>query len=114
MNILESLKELLEVDLDEQIFDNQLILYINLGIGFLANNNIPVTSITDSSVANDWTGLSDDDTNVVISYLQLHVLQRFDRTLMTKNANTTQMWIEKEKDSLLYHLKCKFDVGEGS
>jgi hypothetical protein len=36
--VLEDLKQLLEVDLDEEIYDNQLLLYANGGLKYLMNN----------------------------------------------------------------------------
>lgn len=35
MAILDDLKELLEIDLEEQIYDKQLLLYANGGIAYL-------------------------------------------------------------------------------
>ena len=43
MTILNQIKEMVEVDVEEEIFDTQLLSYINSGISYLTRNNIPIT-----------------------------------------------------------------------
>ncbi|EAD6937654.1 hypothetical protein AAV12_04140 [Listeria monocytogenes] len=120
MTILQEIKTLLEIDdispenIEENIFDKQLISYINSGIRYLMNNSVPVALIDDSSDSSDWVNAT-DHYEIIRDYLHLHVLQRFDRTLVIGGANntsnTTMNWIESEKTNLLYQLKCFFDLG---
>ena len=123
MSVLDDLKNLLEVDVEETIFDAQLLLYANSGIAYLRNNGIPVERIgTTSDVfafqkeltenkTSDviWHNLRDDDYEIVLAWLHLYCLQRFDRTLMTSAYKTTQNWIDSEMTNLIYQLKVRYD-----
>ncbi|MBC1353882.1 hypothetical protein HB837_15860 [Listeria innocua] len=121
MTILQEIKTLLEIDdissdgVSENIFDEQLIKYINSGIRYLINNSVPITPINDSSDSGEWEKVA-DHYEIIRDYLHLHVLQRFDRTLViggvNNTSNTTMNWIESEKTDLLYQLKCFFDLGD--
>ena len=108
MSVLDDLKNLLEVDVEETIFDAQLLLYANSGIAYLRNNGIPVERIgtTDDAA---WNELRDDDYEIVLAWLHLYCLQRFDRTLMTSAYKTTQNWIDSEMTNLIYQLKVRYD-----
>ena len=108
MSVLDDLKNLLEVDIEETIFDAQLLLYANSGIAYLKNNGIPVERIgtTDDAA---WNELRDDDYEIVLAWLHLYCLQRFDRTLMTSAYKTTQNWIDSEMTNLIYQLKVRYD-----
>lgn len=123
MSVLDDLKNLLEVDVEETIFDAQLLLYANSGIAYLKNNGIPVSRIgTTSDVfafqkeltenkTSDvvWHNLRDDDYEIVLAWLHLYCLQRFDRTLMTSAYKTTLNWIDSEMTNLIYQLKVRYD-----
>lgn len=123
MSVLDDLKNLLEVDVEETIFDAQLLLYANSGIAYLRNNGIPVERIgTTSDVfafqkeltenkTSDvvWHNLRDDDYEIVLAWLHLYCLQRFDRTLMTSAYKTTLNWIDSEMTNLIYQLKVRYD-----
>lgn len=123
MSVLDDLKNLLEVDVEETIFDAQLLLYANSGIAYLKNNGIPVERIgTTSDVfafqkeltenkTSDvvWYNLRDDDYEIVLAWLHLYCLQRFDRTLMTNAYKATVNWIDSEMTNLIYQLKVRYD-----
>ena len=103
--ILEQIKTKLEVDLDEPIFDPQLLSSINAGIAYLRNNNIPLKNIDEST---EKTNLIESDELVVLEWLSLYTLQRFDRSLMQVSGNATNLWIDKEMQNLLYQLKVRY------
>lgn len=107
--ILDELKELLEVDVSETIFDTQLLLYANGGIGYLINNGIPLTRIDEETDYDSWELRELHDYDVILSWLHLYCLQRFDRTLMTTAYKTTTNWIDEEMTNLLYQLKIRYD-----
>lgn len=123
MSVLDDLKNLLEVDVEETIFDAQLLLYVNSGIAYLKNNGIPVERIgttsdvfafqkelTENKTSNAiWHNLRDDDYEIVLAWLHLYCLQRFDRTLMTSAYKTTQNWVDSEMTNLIYQLKVRYD-----
>ena len=109
MKILGELKTLLEVDIEETIFDSQLLLYVNSGIGYLTNNGIPVSRIDENATKESFVFMAESDYAVLISWLHLYCLQRFDRTLMTQGSQTTLNWIDSEMTNLLYQLKVKYD-----
>ena len=126
MSVLDDLKNLLEVDVEETIFDAQLLLYANSGIAYLKNNGIPVERIgttsdvfafqkelTENKTSNAiWHNLRDDDYEIVLAWLHLYCLQRFDRTLMTSAYKTTLNWIDSEMTNLIYQLKLRYDYEE--
>lgn len=123
MSVLDDLKNLLEVDVEETIFDAQLLLYANSGIAYLRNNGIPIERIgttsdvfafqkelTENKTSNAvWHNLRDDDYEIVLAWLHLYCLQRFDRTLMTSAYKTTLNWIDSEMTNLIYQLKVRYD-----
>ena len=123
MSVLDDLKNLLEVDVEETIFDAQLLLYANSGIAYLRNNGIPVERIgtisdvfafqkelTENTTSDTvWHNLRDDDYDIILAWLHLYCLQRFDRTLMTSAYKTTQNWIDSEMTNLIYQLKVRYD-----
>lgn len=108
MSVLDDLKNLLEVDVEETIFDAQLLLYANSGIAYLKNNAIPVKRIEANTLSKEWE-LRDDDYDIVLAWLHLYCLQRFDRTLMTNAYKTTVNWIDDEMKNLIYQLKVRYD-----
>ena len=108
MSVLDDLKNLLEVDVEETIFDAQLLLYTNSGIAYLKNNAIPVARIESNTLSKEWE-LRDDDYEIVLAWLHLYCLQRFDRTLMTSAYKTTVNWIDSEMTNLIYQLKARYD-----
>lgn len=123
MSVLDDLKNLLEVDVEETIFDAQLLLYANSGIAYLRNNGIPVERIgttsdvfafqkelTENKTSDAiWHNLRDDDYEIVLAWLHLYCLQRFDRTLMTNAYKATVNWIDSEMTNLIYQLKVRYD-----
>lgn len=108
MSVLDDLKNLLEVDVEETIFDAQLLLYANAGIAYLMNNSVPINRI-DATTRYDAWELRDNDYDIVLSWLHLYCLQRFDRTLMTSAYKTTANWIDSEMTNLIYQLKARYD-----
>jgi len=111
MTILAELKEVVEVDLKETIYDAQLLHYINMGLRYLANNAIPVVQIKADADWDVFTDLKDGDDQIVLDWLHLYTLQRFDKSLLSVPARGTQVWIDTEKDNLLFQLKAIYDRG---
>lgn len=109
MTILECLKNMLEVDIEEEIFDTQLLAYANIGIAYLIRNKIPLHVITSETSFEDFPDLKDNDIYIVLSWLHLYVLQRFDRTLMQGNQGTTTNWLDAEMTDLITQLKAIYD-----
>ncbi len=109
MKILEAIKNLVEIDVDEEIYDTQLLLYANSGIQYLINNRVPITKIGKTTESEAWNDIDADDYLIILDWLHLRILQRFDRTLMAGNQTTTATWIDSEMTNLIYHLKCKYD-----
>lgn len=103
---------MLEFDLDTEIYDSQLLLYINAGIRYLINNNIPLVFIDSETQVESFheAGLQVGDEMIVISWLHLECMQKFDRTLMSENYRTTQLWIDSEKSNLINQLKVIYDT----
>ena len=112
MVVLQELKTLLEVDVEETIFDSQLLMYANAGIGYLVNNGIPVSRIEETTTNVAFNFTDDSDYDVFLAWLHLYCLQRFDRTLMTQGSQTTLNWIDSEMTNLIYQLKVKYDRGD--
>lgn len=102
--ILETIKEMVEIDVDEEIFDTQLLRYINSGISYLQRNGIPVTSVEEITDTDVWSELKSDDVESVLDWLHLRCVQRFDKSLMT-GSGTTMEWIDSELTNILYQLK---------
>lgn len=107
MPVLKDLKEMVEVDVEETIFDKQLLLHANSGIAYLKNNLIPVSRITELTEQTEWS-LREDDYDVVLNWLHFYVLQRFDRQI----GATTLNWINQEMTDLFYHLKAGYAYEE--
>lgn len=114
MVVLKELKTLLEVDVEETIFDSQLLLYANAGIGYLVNNGVPVSRIDEKTEKEEFVFTDESDYDVFLSWLHLYCLQRFDRTLMTQGSQTTLNWIDGEMTNLIYQLKVKYDRSGGA
>ena len=104
MTILETIKEMVEVDIEEDIFDVQLLQYINSGISYLQRNGIPVIRINKDTELQGWTNIEEEDKETVLDWLHLRCVQRFDKSLMNGGA-TTMEWIDSELTNLLYQLK---------
>ena len=105
MTILNQIKEMVEVDVEEEIFDTQLLSYINSGISYLTRNNIPITRIDKESELTEW----DEIEETILDWLHLRCVQRFDKSLMTGNS-TTMSWIDEELTNILYQLKAIYGV----
>ncbi|CYU89657.1 TPA: hypothetical protein TZY74_000031 [Streptococcus suis] len=104
MTILETIKEMVEVDVEEDIFNVQLLRYINSGISYLQRNAIPVIRIDKKTELEGWTDIKEEDRETVLDWLHLRCVQRFDKSLMNGGA-TTMEWIDSELTDLLYQLK---------
>ena len=104
MTILKTIKEMVEVDVEEDIFDVQLLQYINSGISYLQRNAIPVIRIDAKTELGGWTDIREEDREIVLDWLHLRCVQRFDKSLMNGGA-TTMEWIDSELTNLLYQLK---------
>ena len=109
MTILETIKEMVEVDVEEDIFDVQLLQYINSGISYLQRNAIPVIRIDKETELGGWTDIEEEDREIVLDWLHLRCVQRFDKSLMTGSAATME-WIDVELTNLLYQLKAIYSV----
>lgn len=104
MTILNKIKDMVEADIEETIFDNQLLLYINSGISYLRRNGIPVSKITNKSTLENWKDIEEDDKYTILDWLHLRCIQRFDKSLKT-GSKTTNDWIDSELTNLIYQLK---------
>ncbi|HGI3945399.1 TPA: hypothetical protein ACJSM1_000777 [Streptococcus agalactiae] len=109
MTILKTIKEMVEVDVEEDIFDVQLLRYINSGISYLQRNAIPVIRIDKETELEGWTDIKEEDRETVFDWLHLRCVQRFDKSLMTGSAATME-WIDGEMTNLLYQLKAIYEV----
>lgn len=109
MTILNTIKEMVEVDVEEDIFDVQLLRYINSGISYLQRNAIPVIRIDQDTELGEWTDIGEEDRETVLDWLHLRCVQRFDKSLMT-GSKTTMEWIDSELTNLLYQLKAIYEV----
>lgn len=109
MTILKTIKEMVEVDVEEDIFDVQLLRYINSGISYLQRNAIPVIRIDEDTELKGWTDIKKEDRETVLDWLHLRCIQRFDKSLMTGSAATME-WIDGEMTNLLYQLKAIYEA----
>ncbi|MDQ0221988.1 phage head-tail connector protein [Streptococcus moroccensis] len=109
MTILNKIKEMVEVDVEEDIFDVQLLRYINSGISYLQRNAIPVSVIDKDTDLTGWPDINEEDRETVLDWLHLRCVQRFDKSLMTGSAATME-WIDGEMTNLLYQLKAIYEV----
>lgn len=111
--ILNDIKSLVEVDIDDKIYDDQLVLIINSGISYLINNGIPIDEIKTDTNSDEWDKIDKHDYSTILNWLNYHVLQNFDRTLMLSySANTTNNFIDYHMTDLLYQLKVRYDSNE--
>ncbi|WP_313175281.1 hypothetical protein [Streptococcus parasuis] len=109
MTILNTIKEMVEIDVEEDIFDVQLLRYINSGISYLQRNAVPVIRIDKETELGGWTDIEEEDREIVLDWLHLRCVQRFDKSLMTGSAATME-WIDGEMTNLLYQLKSIYEV----
>ena len=109
MTILNQIKEMVEVDVEEEIFDTQLLSYINSGISYLKRNNIPITRIDEDSELTEWNEIEEYDKESILDWLHLRCVQRFDKSLITGNS-TTMSCIYEELTNILYQLKSIYGV----
>lgn len=104
MTILNIIKEMVEVDVEEDIFDGQLLRYINSGISYLHRNGIPVSKVSTDTELKAWADIEEVDKESILDWLHLRCVQRFDKSLMT-GSKTTMEWIDSELTNILYQLK---------
>lgn len=107
--ILDTIKEMVEVDVEEDIFDVQLLRYINSGISYLQRNAIPVIRIEKDTKLEGWMDIEEEDRETVLDWLHLRCVQRFDKSLMT-GSSATMEWIDEEMANILYQLKAIYGV----
>lgn len=102
-NIFQTIKDLVELDLSEDIFDNQLLNYINQNIQYMINNGIPITLIDMDTNFSDWSQLRAGDENIICKYLSYTCLVQLDNSFLSKNT------IDKILEDTLYQLKVIYD-----
>lgn len=107
MTILNIIKEMVEVDVEEDIFDGQLLRYINSGISYLQRNGIPVSKVSTDTELKSWADIEEVDKESILDWLHLRCVQRFDKSLMT-GSKTTMEWIDSELTNILYQLKAVY------
>ncbi|MGV3007079.1 phage head-tail connector protein [Streptococcus pluranimalium] len=107
--ILDTIKEMVEVDVEEDIFDVQLLRYINSGISYLQRNAIPVIRIEKDTKLEGWMDIEEEDRETVLDWLHLRCVQRFDKSLMT-GSSATMEWIDEEMANLMYQLKAIYGI----
>jgi hypothetical protein len=114
LTILADIKTLLEVDVDETIYDDALLGHINTGMVFLQTNAIPVGVVSGEVEGSELEGdglLKSGDYETIKEYLYFHCLARFDGSVMAANRFTSAYsnWIENQLTVLLYSLKARYD-----
>jgi hypothetical protein len=108
--ILEDIKEMIRVDLSEQIFDTEIMLHINNGVSELINNNIPITNIQLLDASGIWDKISKNDYQLILAWLYYYIMLRFERSLWGKGSTTATHFIEKDMTDLLWKLKASYDL----
>ncbi len=108
--ILEQIKTKIEVDIEETIFDSQLLLSINSSIASLIKNGIPISFIEENSNVDIWQDLRESDINLVIDFIYRDIIPEFDRDLLS--SPTTINYLNEKNTDILYYLKSVYDVGE--
>lgn len=103
--VLSQIKTMLELEITDPIYDDQLLMYTNSGLQYLINNKIPVILIDGTTEISAFTNLNPGDENLVLNWLHLYILQRFDRNL---GAGTSD-WLNSEQLDILYQLKTSYD-----
>ena len=109
MTILNQIKEMVEVDVEEEIFDTQLLSYINSGNLEKTGTKNTITRIDKESELTEWNKIEEDDKETILDWLHLRCVQRFDKSLMIGNS-TTMSWIDEELTNILYQLKAIYGV----
>lgn len=84
--------------IDTEIYDTELIHYLNSGIDYLKSNNIPV----DLNNLNS----SHEDYNLILDYLNGYVSIRFEKDL----ADNVISEIKSQMLDTLLNLKGRYDV----
>lgn len=106
--ILNTVKTMLELDISDNIYDDELLLYLNSGIQYLINNKIPITLIDKTTTIDAFTNLKSGDSQLLTEWLHFYCMPRFDMEL----SSTTLNWINSELENLIYHLKTVYDTFE--
>lgn len=105
MTFLEQIKTALEID--GAVFDNQLLIYVNQDISFLANNNIPVTPIDNTTET--WDSIAPEDEPVILEYLTFKAMIKLDSEYIKQAA--TANYVQNEVLAVdLNLLKAKYGV----
>ena len=112
MTVLEAVKRLVEVEIEEDIFDDQLLLYVNMGIAYLINNAIPIFEVDKNTSIEEWTEIEENDRKLIIQYLYLDTISQFDRDLAASKATTD--YLEARKIENLLQLKCRYEGGRNA
>lgn len=102
--LLEDVKEMVETDLEETIFDKQLTIYIRSGSAYLKNNSIPVPDFEKEDEEIQSMYKEPDDYHLVLYWLHFHVIRVFDKEI----SATTLSFIQEEMINTLYQLKIKY------
>ena len=108
--ILNQIKTKMEVDIEENIFDELLLLNINSSIGYLKQNSIPVDYIEMDSESSVWTDLKSEDINIVIDWIYRDIIPEFDRDILS--SSTTVEFLKEKNTQILYQLKSTYDTLE--
>ena len=108
--ILNQIKTKMEVDIEENIFDELLLLNINSSIGYLKQNSIPVDYIEMDSESSIWTDLKSEDINIVIDWIYRDIIPEFDRDILS--SSTTVEFLKEKNTQILYQLKSTYDTLE--
>lgn len=108
--ILQDLKTLLEIDLDEDVEDAELILNANDYIADLINNEVPLTIIDATTTSEDWeaSGLDAIDYYTVLKYLNMSAVRDISPAFVTGQNASINNNIEKSLQRKLFQLKINY------
>lgn len=110
MTILDEIKEKIEIEKSETIYDNQIILELNTGISSLIKNNIPVSFIEKNDDTSKWENIKENDKPIIVDWLRFNMLPKFDKDLLA--SPVTLEYINDTKIDILYQLKATYDNGD--
>lgn len=99
--LINKIKEMIEIEPDEKIYDSQITLLINAGLGYLSNNNIPVPKLDEEEAESRAKYKNDNDYDLVVFWLHFYVLLSFDRMI----NQTTINFIQNQMTDTLIQLK---------
>ncbi len=107
--IFNDVKTMLELDIEDTIYDDQLLIKINSAISYLIKNKVPLASIEQNSDISLWLnqGLTAGDYAAVINWIENRLSLIFDKSILQPSSVAS---INAYLDDILYQLKGTYDV----